>query len=112
MREHLTSQDVTDWRSGVTDAADILRLDDHLAECGECRALISGDLSAGIQTLRAELSPAHLTESQLDDYAAHRPLSADSMQHLDACPECRGDAEDLRQFVARTPTAPVEAPRP
>ncbi len=99
MSEHLTSQEVTAWRSGVTDPADILRLDDHLAECEKCRVLISGGLSDGIRALQAEFSPAHLTESQLDDYAAHRPLPADVMQHLDSCLDCRADADDLRKFA-------------
>src|SRR4051812_17029758 len=100
MTEHLTSQQVTDWRSGVTGAEDLLHLDDNLAECAECRTLVSGDLKSSVQALRAEFSQAHLSESELDDYASHKPISADSMQHLDTCPQCRADAGDLRSFAA------------
>ena len=115
MTEHLTSDQVTDWRSGVTGAEDLLRLDDHLAECAKCRALVAGDLKSGVQALQAEFSQVHLTETELDDYAARRPISVDSMQHLDLCSECRADADDLGQFAsghfaldqpAETPVSP------
>ena len=109
MKEHLTSKQVTGWQSGVTGAEEILQLDDHLAECPDCRALVAGQVpehaGATVRLLRAEFSSPHLTESQLDDYAAHKPQPADLMQHLDVCHECRADADDLRQFADanRTP---------
>lgn len=103
MNEHLTPQEVTDWRSGVSGAEELLRLDDHLAGCAECRSLVAGLVAdtavPTVRMLRAEFSSAHLTEAQLDDYAAHRPLPADLMQHLDLCGDCRDDAADLRQFA-------------
>ncbi len=109
MREHLTSQQVTDWRSGVTGAEEILRLDDHLAECADCRALISSQTAESVRVLCNEFSSDHLTEAQLDDYAQQRLLPADVLQHLDLCAECRADAEDLREFEAANRT---EAPAP
>ena len=103
MNGHLTSQQVSDWRSGVSGAEELLRLDDHLAECAACRAMVSEPVTRlAIRMLRAEFSSAHLTEAQLDDYAAHRPLPADLMQHLDLCDACRRDAADLRQFACET----------
>ncbi len=117
MKEHLTSKEVTDWRSGVSDAEEILRLDDHLAECAECRSLVFGspDVSGNdrtataIDALHRELASDHLTEAQLDDFAAHKPLSADLMQHLDQCGVCHADADDLRRFADenRAPAVPV-----
>jgi predicted anti-sigma-YlaC factor YlaD len=106
MNEHLTSQEVTDWQSGVSGAEELLRQDDHLSECAECRALVAGPVAVAgltVRMLRAEFSSAHLTELQLDDYAAHRPLPADLMQHLDVCGDCRGDAADLRHFAEANP---------
>ncbi len=110
MKEHLTSQQVTEWRSGVTGAEDILRLDDHLASCPDCRALVVGgtdspDINSAIRHLRSEFSSEHLTDAQMDDYAASRPLPADVMQHLDQCEECRADAADLRKFASEEPPA-------
>jgi hypothetical protein len=114
MTGHLTSQQVTAWRSGVASPEEILRLDDHLAECPECRALVASqsdnDAGLALRTLQAEFSAPHLTEAQLDDYAAHRPVSADVIQHLDRCPECRADADNLRQFATRPNTVPSRPP--
>ncbi len=114
MTGHLTSQQVTAYRSAVSEPEELLRLDDHLAECGECRSLLGhADEHAGtaVRMLRIDFSSAHLTEAQLDDYAARRPMPSDLVQHLDICPQCRADADDLRQLVvepaprvARTPT--------
>jgi len=122
MTEHLTSQQVTAWRSGVSGADELLRMDDHLAECGECRLLVAGsatgDDGSAIRMLQGEFSSAHLTEAQLDDYAGHRPLPADTMQHLDRCAECRGDAEDLRRFAdasadaEKAPVVPIRRTLP
>jgi hypothetical protein len=107
MTGHLTSQQVTAYRSGVSEPEELLRLDDHLAGCADCRSLLAqtgDDADGAIRMLRLDLSSAHLTESQLDDYAARRPAPADLVQHLDLCPDCRADSEDLRQFVATAPT--------
>jgi len=103
MNGHLTSQQVTDWRSGVTDAEELLRLDDHLAECPACRALVAKGTLFAVRGLRDEFSSGHLAEGQLDDYAQSRPLPADVMQHLDLCESCRDDANDLRKFAETTP---------
>jgi Putative zinc-finger len=108
MTAHLTSQQVTAYRSGVSPPEELLRLDDHLAACEDCRSLLAqaGEgVGTAIRMLRLDLSSAHLTEGQLDDYAARRPMAADLVQHLDLCPDCRADAEDLREFAG---TAPVD----
>jgi hypothetical protein len=104
MTGHLTSQQVTAYRSGVSEPEELLRLDDHVAECDECRSLLAQaaegagtDAGTAIRKLRIDFSSAHLTEAQLDDYALRRPMPADLVQHLDLCPDCRADAADLRQ---------------
>jgi hypothetical protein len=103
MTGHLTSQQVTAYRSGVSEPDELLRLDDHVAECEECRSLLAqvADARTAILMLQVDFSSAHLTEAQLDDYAARRPMPSDLVQHLDLCPQCRADAHDLRQDELR-----------
>lgn len=117
MTPHLTSQQVAEWRAGVSSPEELLRLDDHLAECADCRAFATepnADANkAALRHLQAEFSSPHLSEAQLDDYAARRPLPADVMTHIDGCADCRADAEDLRKFVAEVrPEKPAAAAAP
>ena len=111
MTGHLTSQQVIAYRAGVSEPDELLRADDHLAVCDECRSLLAAqaadDTAPAIRLLQADFSSPHLTESQLDAYAARRPIPADLLQHLDLCPECRADADDLRQFVESAPSPNV-----
>src|ERR1035438_7199462 len=114
MTGHLTSQQVNAYRSGVSEPEELLRLDDHVAECEECRSLLpraNEDVGTAIRMLRLDLSSAHLTEAQLDDYADRRPMPADLVQHLDLCQDCRADAEDLRELAGTTASESLPARR-
>ncbi len=115
MTGHITSQEVSAYRSGVSELEELLRLDDHLAECGECRSLVAQateDAATGVRALRIDFSSPHLTEAQLDDYAARRPMPSDLVQHLDLCPRCRADADDLRQYASENTQLPARSIRP
>jgi hypothetical protein len=115
MTGHLTSQQVSAYRSRVSEPEELLRLDDHLAECAECRSLLdqaNKDGATAVRALRIDFSSPHLTEGQLDDYAARRPMPSDPVQHLDLCPACRADAEDLRRHAGEKTQLPARSIKP
>ncbi len=111
MTAHLTQHEVSDWLAGVTPTDDLLRLDDHIASCAECRALISVGSAEAIRALQWEFRSPHLSEAQLDDYASWRPLPSEAMQHLDVCGECAEAAADLRRFADALKPEPVAHPK-
>ncbi|HVW11228.1 MAG TPA: hypothetical protein VHC90_21735 [Bryobacteraceae bacterium] len=100
MDEHLTSQQVSDWRAGVTPAEEILRVDDHLAVCEKCRLRLSAADDSRIAGIQAEFLSPHLSEAELDVYAQGNALTKDAATHLEECAECRDEARDLRQFAS------------
>src|SRR2546425_238889 len=112
MDAHLSREELAAYRSGSASAAELLRMDDHLTACAECRAglAFSFPATAGAAFLDLDLSPEHLTEDQLDAWAAGRPMAAEAMEHLEHCAECRGHAEDLRKFVSAHPPRATARP--
>lgn len=81
----------------------------HVGLCDRCTAVAP---SAGATALRALVPPSgdlspHLTDAELDvlvEQGAHHP-------HLDSCPMCRAEVEDLRRFDAADRVMPFR-PRP
>ncbi len=89
--------------------SELLAADDHLVECGDCRqslARIVPDAagSAGLwRALTSSEPPAsrHLSHEELAAFAENDWSKADRQQvtvHLERCPQCSEDAEDLRKF--------------
>jgi len=118
MKEHLSREQIAAYRAGSASAVELLRMDDHLSACAECRALLQHSFpsAAGLAFLHQEiasahLTRAHLTEEQFDAWAAGRLVAAEVLEHLDYCAECRGHAGDLRKFMSAS-AAPAEETRP
>lgn len=87
--------------------AELLRLGDHLAACADCRARVmeAGQLGEEPRRLWADLQAEeetdHLTYEQLASYAGGRLDEFDRVvlnSHLDVCPACAEEADDLREF--------------
>ena len=106
MTEHLSSAQVQDYHRLELAPAELLGVDDHLAECPECRRLVESALvndAIGLYTILAEgmaLAP-HLN---FDQSASHvdglstgeeRRMIED---HLASCARCATLTADLRDF--------------
>jgi putative zinc finger protein len=106
--EHLSPAQIEDWRRRLLAPDELLRADDHLAGCVECRQRIETALScgAGEMALYAQLSAEadalwRPTFGQLAGYVDGL-LTGDERQvvndHLVACARCAAIVGDLRAF--------------
>jgi hypothetical protein len=95
---HLTAAEIESYRARRLDPAALLAADDHLASCTNCRERAAQN-APSFESLRRSFDAGHLTEEQLRGYAEGRLADAEAAAHLDQCPRCREDAEDLRNFV-------------
>lgn len=107
MERHLTDLELASFRDGTANALDLLRMDEHVIGCGECRSRILAlrEPCQAIRAIATDFAEHHLTDGEFVDYASQRPLPADVMRHLDWCAQCRFDAADLRRFSAQPPTS-------
>ena len=111
MTAHLTDAQLRDFAGGVLKAEDLLRADDHLSTCGQCRARAESLVDAGrrFDELSASLNAdsMHLTDEELQMMARRASPSsvgADAMAiHLRSCATCAAHVEDLRSWVEPTP---------
>ncbi|HEV2664850.1 MAG TPA: zf-HC2 domain-containing protein, partial [Blastocatellia bacterium] len=108
MTEHLSPVQIEDWRRRRLAPHELLRADDHLAGCVECRQRIESALSqgAGEMALYAQMSAdadasSHLSFEQRAGYVDGL-LTGDERQmvkdHLVACARCATVVDDLRAF--------------
>jgi len=106
--EHLSPVQIEDWRRRRLAPHELLRADDHLACCVECRQRIETALSQGVgeMALYAQLSAdadgsSHLSFEQRAGYVDGL-LTGDERQmvkdHLVACARCATVVDDLRVF--------------
>ena len=108
---HLTEEELRQYQTRSMSPAGLLAADDHLAECGDCRkslSLMGKDSAEGSALLRCltgegPLAMRHLSHDELVAYAEEAWSNADQqwvLGHLEACTDCREDAEDLKSFRA------------
>lgn len=86
---HLTAKEVNKYLRRKLSAEELLALHDHADSCEGCRAMLI--------TAAAGWDRSHLTEEDAVNIAAGLKTGAD-LGHLEACAECRGMVDDLRQF--------------
>ena len=108
MTEHLSPVQIEDWRRWRLAPDELLRADDHLAACVECRQRIETALSqgAGEMALYAQLSAEAdaLWRPNFEQLAGYVDglLTGDERQtvkdHLVACARCAMLVDDLRAF--------------
>jgi hypothetical protein len=104
--EHLSSAQVVNYQRRNLAPAELLGVDDHLAECEECRRLIESTLNCDVAPLYADLAAEaavgpHLTFEQSAAYVdglltgGERRMIED---HLASCARCAPLTADLRAF--------------
>jgi hypothetical protein len=110
---HLSKIELESYRRRKLSPEDLLAADDHLAVCADCRGQLEADsgISDRLRFLQRSLRPVHLSDAELDVFVKGRLEDPIAREHLEACSQCRGEAEDLRAFVlgATTP-APKRLP--
>jgi anti-sigma factor RsiW len=104
--EHLSSAQIEDFQRQKLSPAELLSVDDHLAECAECRRLVASALNHNAVRLYAELAAEvavgqHLTFEQSAAYVDGL-LGGDERRmiedHLASCALCAPLTDDLRAF--------------
>jgi hypothetical protein len=108
---HLTDAELRAFASGILTSEDLLRADDHLSECEQCRTLAarSNDAAGRISDLRAQLNdPAtpHLSDDDLLLFVKHQLPDATreaATHHLNVCSTCAAQVGELREWAAGDP---------
>jgi hypothetical protein len=113
MMDHLSTEQIASYRERRTQPEELLRVDDHISHCAECRKRLASavDLRAALQStlgegrgaVPAEAVPRthHLAYEQLEAYVDGRLSSADrnnAQAHLEICQICAEELRDLHAF--------------
>ena len=106
MKEHLSSTQVVNYHRRKLAPAELLGMDDHLAECGECRRLIESAPGNDAIGLYADLAEGAAVGSHLsfDQTAAYVDglLTGEERRmvedHIASCGRCTPLTADLRDF--------------
>lgn len=130
MSDHLSSENLEDYRRSALPPVELLAVDDHLAACEQCRArladaargrLLPGPaLDAAWQTLRLQLHPGaerieHLSYNQLAAHVDEQLGGAERQAveiHLESCEMCAAELQDLRAFSHEVAALPSPEPSP
>lgn len=106
MTEHLSPYQVEDYCLQRLAPRDLLAVDDHLAECADCRLSVQSLLTISPMSLYADLAEetsghAHLSVEQTDAYVDGL-LTGDERKmiedHLSSCARCAPEVADLGAF--------------
>jgi hypothetical protein len=104
MSSHLSGEEAGCFRRRAMSAAELLRADDHLAECAACRdAIAAADDVASLTAMFADDDISHLDYEQL---AACVDGSASAIDreivetHVADCALCRRELRDLQKFAS------------
>ncbi len=113
MTDHLSTEQIASYRERRTQPEELLRVDDHISHCAECRQRLASavDLRAALQRTPREDGGAdsaqaipqidHLAYEQLEAYVDGKLSSADRINaqaHLEICQICSGELRDLHTF--------------
>lgn len=108
MTAHLSDAELRQFTEGTLGAATVLRVDDHLAECADCRrrAATLGGATTRVGELHAALiAPAsHLSERDVQQLVAGQlppEAIATAREHLESCGTCAAAVKDLSQWSGR-----------
>jgi hypothetical protein len=108
MPEHLSAEQITSYRERRASPEELLRVDDHISQCPECRErlLSPGELRAALQgagSPRVASQGQHLVYEQLEAFVDRKMSRADrksASAHLKVCEFCSEDLRDLNAFKA------------
>src|SRR5260370_15673206 len=118
MSNHVTAEQIAQYRNKSMPPGDLLAFDRHVAQCGECRTqLASADrvatLLSGIET--AATAPQHLAYDQLADYVDAKSGEVDREiveSHVELCDRCATELGDLAAFADGMAAAQESEPAP
>ncbi|MEO8043177.1 MAG: zf-HC2 domain-containing protein [Acidobacteriota bacterium] len=113
MTEHVTEQDLRNFRANRLSRDRLTSIDDHLASCEMCRGRSIATLdTASVQRFEMAIRPSdHLTYDQLEGYVDGRLSPNDSnvvRLHIGTCGEC---ANELSAFRSLAPLTVTSRPR-
>ena len=111
MSQHLSTQNVDRYRKLLMSPAELLAVDDHLAECETCCRML-GDpqqLESAFSRVRSELratagaKPEHLSYEQMAAFVDGEMTDVDLeivKSHIEMCAPCTAEVRDLLAFKA------------
>jgi hypothetical protein len=109
---HLSDSELRDFCAGALAVEALLRVDDHLSECRQCRtraaALEHGSQSIDQLRRQLDISTPHLSDDELQLFVRGQLTGgskATAERHLDKCPICAANVEDLRGWAASSSSA-------
>lgn len=105
MPQHVTAEQIAQYRSKRMPPADLLAFDRHLAQCGECRNILASarrvaTLLSGLEA--AASAPQHLSYDQLAGYIDEKSGEIDREiveSHVEGCERCATELADLAAFA-------------
>ncbi len=110
MNHHLSDGTLRDFMAHRLPDGGVSAVDDHLSECGECRARAArlGEAASRLLELRTDLlaPEAHLSDDEIQRYAgaALPPSERAALEgHLVECAVCAGEVDDLKKWAAARP---------
>ena len=121
MLEHVTAQQIEQYRSRGMPSEDLLAFDRHLAECGECRKQLASEervtaLLTGLAS--ASDAPEHLSYDQMTAYVDAKSGDVEREiveSHVELCARCAAELGDLAAFAqmmsTETEPSPMESQR-
>lgn len=110
MPEHLSAEEITSYRQRRTPPEELLRVDDHISQCAECRGRLFSPSESGAldrylkrSDVGSQVGPRseHLSYEQLEAFVDGKmssPTRKGVEAHLRACQLCADEARDLTTF--------------
>ena len=121
MREsvgHPTDAELRTYWTRMLNPDETYAIGQHLASCEDCRmrAQQLPEVEASVNWLQVDQRLAagvgHLSYEIAVEIAGGTPPSDEVQLHLETCPSCRADVDDLRSFRDPNAAAPRKQPRP
>lgn len=113
MSVHLSDEQMKKYSEKKLELSELLRLDEHLSVCEDCRAMLTVDSDAVVNSFQQEFTgqpqEQHLTYDQLVGYLEKKPETDRELveTHMEICSGCKREYEDLRDFSMEVGAAPV-----
>ena len=105
MVNHLSDSEIARYRQRLSPPEELLRTDEHLTQCTECRTRVIEEARLSVGT--------HLAYEQMEGYVDKTigPLERQKiLAHTRVCPVCAGELQDLEDLRAEIQAAPAQAP--
>src|SRR5260370_7213047 len=118
MSNHVTAEQIAQYRNNGMPPGDLGALDRHVVECGECRTQLAragrvATLLSGLET--AATAPQHLAYDQLADYVDAKSGEVDREiveSHVELCDRCATELGDLAAFADSMAASRESEPAP